>query len=113
MLWAAIVALRLRNSSEWLKCLGELPSISTKNLIQSTTLVRGTASLKEGISVPKMTQLDDELEALKKEEQTLEKMRAMVAPGHWPRIYAMLKRIRERMRELEKSDQDTSKPTAA
>lgn len=60
-----------------------------------------------------VTRLDDELEALKQEEQTLEKMRALVAPGHWPRIYAMLKRIRERMRQLEKSDQDPSKPTAA
>jgi hypothetical protein len=56
--------------------------------------------------------LEDELESLRKEEQTLEKMRAMVAPEHWPRIYAMLRKIRERMQQLEHPD-ETQKPTAA
>jgi hypothetical protein len=51
-----------------------------------------------------MTQLEEELESLKKEENTLEKMRTMVAPEHWPRIYTMLRRIRERMQKLEKAD---------
>jgi hypothetical protein len=60
-----------------------------------------------------VTQLDDELEGLRKEEQALEKMRSMVAPEHWPRIYAMLKRIRERMRLIEKANADSSKGTAA
>ena len=58
-----------------------------------------------------MTQLDEELESLRKEENTLEKMRTIVAPEHWPRIYTMLRRIRERMQKLEKSE--SSKQDAA
>lgn len=57
--------------------------------------------------------MDDELESLKKEEQTLEKMRAMVSPEHWPRIYVMLGRIRERIQKIEHTDSGSSKPTAA
>jgi hypothetical protein len=56
-----------------------------------------------------MIQSDEELESLKKEENTLEKMRTMVAPEHWPRIYIMLRRIRERMQKLEKSDSSKQK----
>lgn len=58
-----------------------------------------------------MTQSDEELESLKKEENTLEKLRTMVAPEHWPRIYTMLRRIRERMQKLERAD--SSKQNAA
>ena len=58
-----------------------------------------------------MSESDEELESLKKEENTLEKMRTMVGPEHWPRIYTMLRRIRERMQKLEKAD--SSKQNAA
>jgi hypothetical protein len=58
-----------------------------------------------------MTQSEEELESLRKEENTLEKMRTMVAPEHWPRIYTMLRRIRERMQKLENGN--PSKPNAA
>jgi hypothetical protein len=56
-----------------------------------------------------MTQLEQELESLKREENMLEKMRAMVAPEHWPRIYTMLRRIRERMQKLENADPSKQK----
>jgi hypothetical protein len=55
----------------------------------------------------------DELEALKKEEEMLEKMRTMVSPDHWPRLYVMLARVRERIRKIESSGKDNTNKTAA
>jgi hypothetical protein len=46
---------------------------------------------------------DQELRALKLEEEQLERLRLLVEPEYWPRIYAMLKRIREEIRKEEDS----------
>ncbi len=45
----------------------------------------------------------ERLELLQEEEQELERLRMLVRPEYWPRIYAMLKRIREEIREEEAS----------
>lgn len=45
---------------------------------------------------------DTELEQLKKDEESLERMRAIVSPEYWPRVYAMLQKIRDRIRVVEK-----------
>ena len=45
---------------------------------------------------------DNELEDLKKEEESLERMRAIVSPEYWPRVYAMLQKIRDRIKVVEK-----------
>ncbi len=41
------------------------------------------------------------LQSLEREEQDLERLRSMVAPEYWPRIYAMLRRVREALKEAE------------
>jgi hypothetical protein len=46
---------------------------------------------------------DQELRALKLEEEQLEHLRLLVQPEYWPRIYAMLKRVREEIRKEEDS----------
>ncbi len=45
----------------------------------------------------------ERLELLQEEEQELERLRMLVRPEYWLRIYAMLKRIREEIREEEAS----------
>ena len=46
---------------------------------------------------------DQELRALKLEEEQLERLRLLVEPEYWPRIYAMLKRIRDEIKKEEDS----------
>ncbi|MDT8066761.1 MAG: hypothetical protein ROO76_01210 [Terriglobia bacterium] len=47
--------------------------------------------------------LKKEVQALEQQEQELERLRAMLAPEYWPRIYAMLDRIRKEIRDAEQS----------
>ncbi len=46
--------------------------------------------------------LEQQLKALVHEEQELEKLRAILAPNYWPRVYPMLDRIRKQIRDIEK-----------
>jgi hypothetical protein len=56
----------------------------------------------------------EELKALVAQEQELEQLRALLSPEHWPRIYELLKRVREKIRELElsKSTEPPERDTA-
>jgi hypothetical protein len=36
----------------------------------------------------------EELKALQEKEQELERLRALLRPQHWPRIYELLNRVR-------------------
>jgi hypothetical protein len=45
--------------------------------------------------------LKKQLLALEEEERELERLRAILAPDYWPRIYAMLDRVRKEMRDAE------------
>ncbi len=47
--------------------------------------------------------LKKEVQALERQDQELETMRAILAPDYWPRIYAMLDRIRKEIRDAEES----------
>jgi hypothetical protein len=53
---------------------------------------------------------DEQMAALK--EQELEHLRALLRPEHWPRIYELLRRVREEMRNLETSDRPTERESA-
>ncbi len=53
---------------------------------------------------------DEKLEALRREEEELERLRWLLSPEHWPRIYTVLARVRQEMRQAEKDD---SPPKAA
>lgn len=46
--------------------------------------------------------LEQQLKALEQEERELEKLRAILTPDYWPRVYAMLYRIRKEIRDVEK-----------
>jgi hypothetical protein len=46
---------------------------------------------------------DRDLRALREQEEQLEKLRLLVEPEYWPRIYAMLKRVRDEIRKEEDS----------
>ncbi len=46
---------------------------------------------------------EDELRALRLQEEQLERLRLLVEPEYWPRIYAMLKRVREEIKKEEES----------
>lgn len=46
---------------------------------------------------------DQELRALRLEEEQLERLRMLVEPEYWPRIYAMLKRVRDEIKKKEES----------
>lgn len=46
---------------------------------------------------------DQELRALRLEEEQLERLRLLVEPEYWPRIYAMLKRVRDEIKKEEDS----------
>ena len=46
---------------------------------------------------------DQELRALRLEEDQLERLRLLVEPEYWPRIYAMLKRVRDEIKKEEAS----------
>ena len=46
--------------------------------------------------------LAQQLKALEQEEQELERLRAILAPDYWPRVYAMLDRVRREIRDVEK-----------
>ncbi len=46
--------------------------------------------------------LELQLKALEQEERELEKLRAILTPDYWPRVYAMLDRIRKEIRDVEK-----------
>ncbi len=46
---------------------------------------------------------DQELRALRLEEEQLERLRLLVEPEYWPRIYAMLKRVRDEIKKEENS----------
>lgn len=46
---------------------------------------------------------DQELRALKEEEKQLERLRLLVEPEYWPRIYAMLRRVRDEIKKEESS----------
>ncbi len=54
--------------------------------------------------------IEGKLEALHREEQELERLRWLLSPEYWPRIYTVLARVREEMRQAEKDD---SPPKAA
>jgi hypothetical protein len=45
----------------------------------------------------------EQLKVLLEQEQELEELRALLRPQYWPRLYEMLKRVREQIRELESS----------
>jgi len=49
------------------------------------------------------TVTDQELRALRLEEEQLERLRMLVEPEYWPRIYAMLKRVRDEIKKKEES----------
>ncbi len=44
---------------------------------------------------------DEKLEALRREEEELERLRWLISPEHWPRVYAVLARVREEIRQVE------------
>lgn len=46
--------------------------------------------------------LEQQLKALVEEERDLERLRAILAPDYWPRVYAMLDRVRKEIRDVEK-----------
>jgi hypothetical protein len=46
---------------------------------------------------------DQELIALRLEEEQLERLRLLVEPEYWPRIYAMLKRVRDDIKKGEEA----------
>ncbi len=47
---------------------------------------------------------DEFLSSLQQQEQELERLRLLVSPEHWPRIYAMLRRVREEIRREESEE---------
>ncbi|MDT8067469.1 MAG: hypothetical protein ROO76_04815 [Terriglobia bacterium] len=47
-----------------------------------------------------------ELKALSEQEEQLERLRLLVEPEYWPRIYAMLRRVRDEIRKGEDSGKD-------
>jgi hypothetical protein len=47
--------------------------------------------------------LKEELQTLEQEERELERLRAILSPDYWPRIYAMLDRVRKEIRDVEES----------
>lgn len=52
---------------------------------------------------------DDEAELLRREFE-LEKLRTMVGPEYWPRIYSMLQRVRDQLKECaEERKQDSAR----
>ncbi len=46
--------------------------------------------------------LGRQLKALEQEERELDRLRAILSPDYWPRIYAMLDRVRKEIRDVEK-----------
>ena len=46
---------------------------------------------------------NQELRTLRLEEEQLERLRMLVEPEYWPRIYAMLKRVRDEIKKEENS----------
>ncbi len=44
----------------------------------------------------------EKLEALRREEEDLERLRWLLSPAHWPRVYAVLARVREEIRQVER-----------
>jgi hypothetical protein len=55
---------------------------------------------------------DEQMTALREQEQELEHLRALLRPEHWPRIYELLRRVREEIRRLEISDRPIDKDIA-
>lgn len=47
--------------------------------------------------------LRTQLQALEQEEREVERLRAILSPDYWPRLYAILDRIRREMRDTEES----------
>lgn len=47
--------------------------------------------------------IEDRLEALLREEQELERLRWLLSAEYWPRIYSMLARVREEMKQAEQT----------
>ena len=45
----------------------------------------------------------EELKALEAQERELEQLRALLSPEQWPRIYELLRGVREKIRESESS----------
>ncbi len=43
----------------------------------------------------------EKLEALRREDEDLERLRWLLSPEHWPRVYAVLARVREEIRQVE------------
>lgn len=46
--------------------------------------------------------IESKLEVLRREEQELERLRWLLSPEYWPRVYSMLARVREEIKEAEK-----------
>ena len=49
----------------------------------------------------------EELQGLKEQEQQLEELRALLRPEHWPRIYELLKDVRQQIRAIEQQQEKT------
>lgn len=46
----------------------------------------------------------EKLESLRREEQELERLRWLLSPEYWPRIYAVLARVREELKQAEQQN---------
>jgi len=55
---------------------------------------------------------DEQMTALQEQVQELEHPRALLRPEHWPRIYELLRRVREEIRRLETSDHPSNRDIA-
>ena len=47
------------------------------------------------------SKIEDKLDALHREELELERLRWLISSEHWPRIYSVLARVREEIKEAE------------
>ncbi len=47
----------------------------------------------------------EELQSLKEQERQLEELRALLRPEHWPRIYELLKDVRQQIRAIEQHEE--------
>ncbi len=53
--------------------------------------------------------VQDKLQALRREEQELERLRWLLSPEYWPRIYSVLARVRNEMKQAEQHDSPPKK----
>ncbi|HEX6880489.1 MAG TPA: hypothetical protein VF135_09005 [Terriglobales bacterium] len=60
-----------------------------------------------GLVVERTVNSNEELQGLKEQEQQLEELRALLRPEHWPRIYELLKDVRQQIRAIERQQEKT------